>query len=406
MNKLKIIAKREFLQIVRKPTFWITTLALPVFFVVLGVVSGLSSQSAEDKLKQLALEAKAIYVIDKANVVAQSLVVPPLELKDDQAAAITAVRQGEIDAAIVYPEDFKTKLTIEIYLNSKGLLADNAYDEPAKQLVKQSVLAQLNNPELVKVFNSDYSTNVTSYKAGELTNTGFAAFIVPLVAVAVYFILVTFAASYLLQSVSEEKENRMIEIMLSTVSPKVLIGGKILGQVAVVLTQLVALLVMALVGLTLLSKNLNIDLSNVQITAPQVLWTLFFTICGFLFNANIMVGVGAAVPTFREAGSLSSVFIFAAIIPIYLAGSLIAEPSGSLALVFSYFPFTAPMILLFRNSLGELSLLEQGLGAAACILYVIISFVIAFKLFELGALEYHTKLSWKRLGSILPFYKS
>lgn len=393
MNKLLIIAKREYLQVIRKPSFWITTLAFPAFIIFLSVISTLSAQSAETKLAELAAEAKGIYVFDQSGILDKALLQPPLQQIEDIEAGKQAVKEGKVDALIVYPQDFATSLKIDISVNSKGVFNDGAYDPIAKNLVKQSILNKLGDANLTKVFNADYATEVTSYKNGEQIENGFEAFIVPLISVGIYFILVTFATSLLLQSVSEEKENRMIETILSIVTPRELIWGKIAGQLSIVITQVVVLAIFALGGLVLLSRTSPIDLSSVEVTFAQLFWAVFFTVCGFLLNANIMVGVGAAMPTYREAGGLSSVFIFAALIPVYLATSLIAEPSGTLAIFFSYFPFTSPLILLFRNALGELSGAEQLLGAVASIAYVAVSFILAFKLFEFGALEYHNRIS-------------
>lgn len=401
MNKLVIIAKREYLQVVKKPSFWITTLLFPLLFIVLSIVSALSSQSAEARLEQLAKEAKGIYIVDQGGILNKDLIQPPFEFAPNTEVATQAVREGKYDAAIIYPADFATSLKIEIKVNSKGIFSDGAYNEGAVNLVKQSILSTVAKPELIAVFNSQYNVTTQSFKNGEEIKTGFEAFIVPGIAVIIYFILVTFATSLLLQSVSEEKENRMIETILSIVTPRQLIWGKIIGQLSIVLTQMALLLVFAVVGLLIWSRSNTLDLTAVSITPAQIIWALFFTICGFLLNANIMVGVGAAMPTFREAGNLSSVFIIAAMIPVYLVANIIAEPSGTVATFLSYFPFTAPMILLFRNSLGELSSLEMIVGPVVCLVYVAVSFVLAFKLFEFGALEYNNKISFRSfLGSL------
>jgi ABC-2 type transport system permease protein len=104
------------------------------------------------------------------------------------------------------------------------------------------------------------------------------------------------------------------------------------------------------------------------------------------------------MPTYREAQQFSAIFIILSILPIYVASALVAEPAGLLARVFSYFPFTAPLVLLFRSSIDALPGWEVGVGMTVMLLYICAGLLFAFKLFELGSLELTKKIS---LSSIL-----
>ena len=77
--------------------------------------------------------------------------------------------------------------------------------------------------------------------------------------------------------------------------------------------------------------------------------------------------------------------------------ALVAEPTGATAIVTSYFPLTAPLVLVLRNALGALSPLEMGLSILAMVAYIALAFAGSVKMFELGALEYGQRLSFKRL---------
>ena len=206
-----------------------------------------------------------------------------------------------------------------------------------------------------------------------------------------------FSSTYLLQSVSEEKENRMIEIMLSNMTSRELIWGKILGQIAIVFTQLFVLLSLAAIGLyfTLSNNPLPIDLSDLNLTVGQVLLGVFYLFTGFMIMATTMVGVGSSMPTYREASSFSSVFILTAVSPLWFASTIIFEPSGLAATITSYIPFTAPMILMFRNALGELSTLELLFSSGVLVIYVMIGLFLSFKLFEFGSLQYSSRINFQ-----------
>ena len=99
----------------------------------------------------------------------------------------------------------------------------------------------------------------------------------------------------------------------------------------------------------------------------------------------------------KQAWNLSTPFILMSCLPLYLASSLMSNPQWTLALFFSYFPFTSPMLLLYRTWAWELQPIEKIIWPIIVIVYVIISFWIAKKVFEYGALEYSWKISFKSM---------
>ena len=128
----------------------------------------------------------------------------------------------------------------------------------------------------------------------------------------------------------------------------------------------------------------------------NLLKTFFYLACGYLIMAHFIMGAGASFPTLKESQNFIGYFILLSILPIYFLNILITEPSGIMSMILSYFPFTSAMILLFRNLSGQLSLGEEIFSALVLIGYVIISFVIAFKLFKAGSSEYNSRISLKR----------
>jgi len=214
-----------------------------------------------------------------------------------------------------------------------------------------------------------------------------------------YFIMITFAVGWLLMSVSEKKENRMIETILSMVRPRDLIWGKILGQVAIVFTQFAILIGFAAVGFAALKLKLPIpiDLSQINYDPVQVITGVWYLLCGFLIMANTMVAVGSIMPNYKDASSFSSVFIILAIFPIYFFSLLMTAPSGLIAIITSYFPYSAAMVLLLRSALHALPVWEMALSSLVLGSYVVISFYLAYKLFEIGSLELKNKVSIRQI---------
>ena len=361
-------------------------------------IQGLSATSVEKKIQEAATRAKIIFVYDPSGKVTLPLQ-PPFQRTADEAEALAQVQQNRADVLMSFPEDLAQSKSITVYAQDNGIITRGQYNDAARNLVKQSILATVPDPDARALYNSTLKVDEKLYKNGALVDMRFENFVVPIASIALFFLLVILASSSMLLSVSEEKENRMIETMLSVVTPRQLIWGKILGLSGVALTQIAILSALfgAIIAVAASRIDLPIDLSQITVDPVQVLYALYFILAGFLFIAAIMVGVGSAVPSYKEAQQLSSVFIILTVFPIYFVTILLADPSGTIAQIVSYFPFTAPLILLFRNALDAISPLGLALGAVAVAAYVAGGFWLAFKLFELGSLEYTERLSFRRL---------
>ncbi|PIY96929.1 MAG: hypothetical protein COY66_02035 [Candidatus Kerfeldbacteria bacterium CG_4_10_14_0_8_um_filter_42_10] len=395
-SKILLVAKKEYLKVVQKPSFWIMIIIIPVVYLILVAISGTSASSVEKKVAEEVKNVHAVLIVDQAGLISDQLLLGIYQRSENKETAVAQVESGKVDAAFVYPTDFQESKKIEVYAQDTSLISRGRFNTVAQDLLKQSLLQEIEDPNKVALFNSRLEVSSTLYKEGKVVDQRFETFIIPIASVLVYFLLVMFSSGFMLSSVSEEKENRMIETVLSVINPRQLIWGKLIGLTFVSLTSL-AVLGVLLTGIIAVSTNIfpiKIDWSAVDWNIGQVLLALFYTIGGFLFMSSIMVGVGAAMPKYREAQQFSSVFIILSILPIYFASILIAEPTGTIARVISFTPFTAPLILIFRSSIGALSLWESILGIMVIITYVAVGFYLAFKLFEIGSLELSKRISF------------
>ena len=365
--------------------------------MILAAISGTSASSVEKKVAEEVKNVHAVLIVDSSGLISDQLIAGIYQRAESKEAAVAQVESGKVDAAFVYPADFSESKKIELYAQDTSLISRGRFNTVAQDLVKQSILQEIKEPDKMAIFNSPLQVTSTLYKEGKVVDQRFETFIIPIASVLIYFLLVMFSSNFMLSSVSEEKENRMIETVLSVINSRQLIWGKLVGLTLVSLTSLVVLAVL-LAGIIAVSTNIfpiKIDWSAIDLNIGQVLLALFYTIGGFLFMSSIMVGVGAAMPKYREAQQFSAIFIILSILPIYFASILIAEPTGTIARVVSFTPFTAPLILIFRSSIGALSEWESILGIVTMIAYVAIGFYLAFKLFEIGSLELSKRISFK-----------
>ncbi|OIP95573.1 hypothetical protein AUK40_05985 [Candidatus Wirthbacteria bacterium CG2_30_54_11] len=164
MNKISLVASREYLKVVRKPTFWLATLFFPVFLIVVSLISGLSAQEAEKTIKAEAEASKLIYIVDPSGIIGQQYRHDPFTVISEAEPGIVEVKAGTADAVFVYPADILTGRRIEVYAKSKGLLSDTGYPTLATNILKQSILNGLGDPQKIDAYSAGYQTSSTMYK--------------------------------------------------------------------------------------------------------------------------------------------------------------------------------------------------------------------------------------------------
>jgi ABC-2 type transport system permease protein len=167
-----------------------------------------------------------------------------------------------------------------------------------------------------------------------------------------FYIIILSAASLLLSSVAKEKENRVIEILMMSLTPRQLLTGKIVGLGLMGLVQTIAWVGTGRVLLAFSGTTFNIPIAF-QLPASFLVWALIFFLLGYAVYASLMAGLGALVPNLREASQATILVIFPLIIPIFLLSILIEQPNGMLAVILSVFPLTSPVAMMTRLASGE-----------------------------------------------------
>jgi ABC-2 type transport system permease protein len=208
----------------------------------------------------------------------------------------------------------------------------------------------------------------------------------------------------MLTSVSEEKENRSMEMVLTYVEPRNLIVGKLLAVILVTLTQVVFFVLMAaviyVVALLLgnaLTLPAGIDLQKIIFDPVAIFFATGFLVVGFLMFAGFMTATGAIAPSIKEANSFSAVFYVGAFIPFYFIMMILTDPENPITKFITFFPITSPVVALARNAVGNMSMLEATLALMVMTIFMIISIWIAVRAFSLGALEYANVVKLRRL---------
>ncbi len=406
MTKLRSVIRHEYTTIVKQPSFWIMMTAIPVLIATVITLSILGNKASEDHIKELTKELTNVAIIDESGLLNKQ-VVESAKLTVSPASELDTLREatrtGKQQALIVYPADIEKTKQYQVYLSSNDITKISSVSSLAENLLKTSLFLPLGNAEVIALAQNGANANVITYKNGEQT-AGFNDFIAPGIFVVLFYIIFAFSVSYMLTSISEEKENRSMEMVLTYVKPRTLIVGKLLGVSLVTLTQVLFFGLLAIIGYLILQHT------NGQMTFPGGIepskitlqfWPIFFglsyLIVGFLMFAGYMTATAAAAPSSKEANSFSSVFFIGAFIPFYFITLVATNPGNPIVQFLTYFPLTSPVVTLIRNTVGNMSLLESWLALIVMSIFMMVSIWIAVRAFRLGALEFGSTIKLSKL---------
>lgn len=396
MSKLKAVVRHEYLTIVKQPSFWMLMLAIPLIAGAITAMNYFSNKASSDKINELADDLKTVRIVDESGLINTDVARQAglqIGTIDSEEQYKNDVKDGQSQGLVVFPADLKQSKTYEIYVDSSNISVYGAVSSMADTILKTSLFLPLGDVEIIALAQDGASSSTVFYRDGRET-AGFNEFIAPGVFLILFFIIITFSISYMLTSVSDEKENRSMEMVLTYVNPRTLIIGKLLGVTLATLTQIAFFGLVAVIGFIILKNtgNINlpfgIDLTKIPFDPVTLLISAGYLVAGFTLYAGLMITVAATAPSAKEANSFSSVFIISAIVPFYFISLLVTDPSNAVAIFLSYFPLTSPMADLVRNTVGNLDI-GTALGALSILIAsAATSIWLAVKAFRLGALEF------------------
>ncbi|WP_169237525.1 ABC transporter permease [Candidatus Roseilinea sp. NK_OTU-006] len=396
MSKTWVVLKHEFRTIVSKPSFWFGIIGLPIIIgaviVVISLISGVATAAvATQRTSQSNLPHG---FVDYAGIVRRAD--DGFERFAGEPEAERALRSGAIEAFYVIPADYMQ--TGQVRMVTKEL--DDSPLGPRRRVgaFQRMVNRNLLDDEALWT-QLDRQVNITQSEsvATVRTRTGpsFGGFSPLVYGVAVLFftILIT-ASAYLMQSVTTEKENRVIEILMSSVSPADLLAGKILGLSLVGLIQMVLWFgsaILALTRLPFLSEVIG------PISPAAVLLTALFFVLSYFVYASLLAGLGALMPGSREAAQYTFLVSLPLFVPLYLNTAITAEPNGPLAVALSLIPFTSPLVMPMRLFGTSVPPLEVAISLALLAGLVYLAIQASARAFRAQALLSGSKPTLKQV---------
>jgi len=408
VSKLNSVIRHEYMTIVRQPSFWIAMVATPLIIGAVILLTNIGNQSSAARIEELAKELRNVAIIDESTLINEQVVTGSglaLSPSSEKAELIEAVRDEKKAALVVYPEDLAGERTYDIYLSSNDLTINNSVHSLANNLLETSVFLPLGSADVIALAQNGAETKVTTYHHGEET-AGINEYIVPGLFVVLFYIVFMFSVGYMLTSVSEEKENRSMEMVLTYVKPRHLIVGKLLAVTLVTFTQIaffillagVSLLVMHILGNTI-ALPAGISLEQLVFDPVAIAYAAGYFVVGFLLFAGFMTATAAAAPSSKEANNFSAVFYVGAFIPFYFIMTILTDPENPIVRFLTFFPITSPVVSMVRNAVGNMGPIESALSLIVMTGFMVISIWVAVRAFSLGALEFSQTIKLRSLFS-------
>jgi ABC-2 type transport system permease protein len=367
MQKVLVVAAREFWGKVRTRGFVLSSIFTPVILLVVWATGSLSGpmeveeaggdpngggvvaeqQEADDELSLIAY-------VDEANIIQRVPETLPDEMfraYADEAAAQAALEVGEFEAYFVIEADYRE--TGNVRRVSDQLPASPPFDTNVLDaLLQANLLPEATPQELARVrapFQSP-SLQVTALDGadedvGDETN---GLPMMPFLVTVLVMIPLFTSASYLLASLAQEKSSRVMEILLVSLRPRDLLAGKLLGLGALTMVQYVIWIVLGAGAFFLLGADLSVVTNTINLTVEEVGLVLLYALGGYALYAALMAGLGALSPNLEATRTWVFVITLPMLIPMYTWVMLVNSPHSVLSVALSLFPFSAPIAMLMR----------------------------------------------------------
>ena len=374
MANLGKVFKFEFLNLVTRRSFLLTVILVPLIPSLLFFVLGLLNDDQTQNIGQIFTNEVAnplpIGIVDQSGIVKDYpdwLTYGALVEVSDEDTARQRTSANQLEGFFVIAPD---------YLESGKVLYVKPEINVVTEIVQQGALDELINYNLMGS-NQDLYLRYTNpvnysyeYLNSETADTrdqgSVATFVVPYATIMLFYMLILISSSFMINAVGKDKENKTIEIMLTSVSPMELFFGKLLGYGAASLLQMLAWGGAVAIIMNVGGQSLAF-LQGMMIPNQVLILGVPFFIPGFFLYGSLMAGIGALAPNLREGNSSSIIVTLPLIFIMLMINQLISEPNSFISIFLSIFPLTASVVMMARLVIGMVPIWQLALSFAILI---------------------------------------
>ena len=381
MGNLGKVFKFEFFNLVRRRSFLLTVILVPLIpallFSLLGLLNDDQTQSIAQIFTSEVANPLPIGVVDNSGIITDY---PDwltngvlVEVKDEETAR-QQTEANQLEGFFVIAPD---------YLESGKVTYIKPEINMITEIVQQGALDELINYNLMgsdQQFYLRYTNPVTynyEYLNPETADTrdqnSAATILVPYVIMVLFYTLILASSSFMLNAVGKDKENKTIEILLTSASPMDLFFGKLLGYGAASLLQLFAWGGAIVTFMNLGGQSLPF-LQGISLPNQVICLGIPYFILGFFLYGSLMAGIGAMAPNLREGNSSSFILTLPLIFIFLVINQLIGEPNSFFSVFLSIFPLTSSVVMMTRLAIGAVPIWQLALsfGVLIATVYLIV----------------------------------
>jgi ABC-2 type transport system permease protein len=394
MSKTLLIFRHEFRHMIKRKAFIILTLIVPVLALIgIGVFQLVAGGESP------VMETVTIGYVDEAGGFDQYTTQGYIELVrfDTHDDATAALINGGVSEYFVIPSDYVSTGVISRYTLRRQLETPLAIATAIKNFLTSNMLADKVPPETVHRIEAPLELVTTRLtETGDVApeQGGYGNVIIPAIFGLLLALSLQASTIYLVQGLGDEKESRLIEVLLSSVSPRQLLTGKVLGLGAAGLLQVVVWLISLPLVLNLASSTIGGFFSTIQLPANFLVLGIVYFILGYSLFAALSAGVGAISPSAREGQQLSMIYAMLVYIPLWFASFLFIFPDSPIWSVLTIFPVTAPIAAMLKLGVTGIAAWELAASLTVLVLSIILVMFLAIRAFRVYLLMYGKRPAW------------
>lgn len=388
MNRLWIVASYEFWTNIRKRSFLFALFGLPLMMMLIfGVVAFVTATA----INSGEVRENAIGYVDTSGILADEQDVPEgWQRYATLEVAQQAYTDGTIDAYFV--TDARFLQTGNLTLSTRGTISEDVRDT-LETFITEAIVASTDSALPTTLLENPAEMTIVLTNTGRiLTPSGFLVLLfIPIIFMVVFMMGLQISSSFLMSGVVEEKSNRVIELLITSVSPYQLLGGKLIGLGILALIQLGVWLGVGVIAY-LLTQNTE-ALRDFVMPWDVIGMAVVYFVLTYFFYGSLLAGIGALVDSEQESRQYAGIISLALIVPIFALSAFLSDPSGTVPTVLSYIPFTSGLSMCIRAVFGAVTASEILLSMTIMVVSTLFVVWASAKVFKWALLLYGKKFS-------------
>lgn len=425
MRKIGLIIQREFSERVRKKSFIITTLLMPIFMIGMMIAPSLVMLYSGSELREIVVVDKSGTIAPRLSSSEEVLFIAQNDLTKEQACS-TYNAESNIFAVLYIAEDVATTGNVQLITNDPSSpVLNDLIESQIENLIERDKLRERYAITDLDTMLQDVETeiNITTFENNgtgdeesmESVSSEINYILGLLFGMLLYMIIILYG-QMVLTSVVEEKASRVLDVMVTSCTPFELMLGKILGIASVALTQIAIwamlilsasrFLVPSLFGAEVAATNDVMlqsvvgTLGDVGYMSSLVLYLALYILGGFLLYASLYAAAGSAVDSVQDGQQFNSVIMTPIIVSLIAMMAVVNDPNSTIVFWASMIPLTSPIVMMARIPFGI-----AGWEIALSLVILYLSFVLttwlAAKIYRIGIFMHGKRPSWRDLAAWL-----